>query len=599
VSESVTFPGIGGHVRRNRHTRHFRCASLDYSRHPQCEPAAPARRNAKAEQDDLLTLLAPMARITPALLRQARIEHPAGLSISAELAFWSDPRWGAAQRYREWRDGDRQREYLERLERDPHLKRLAEKLIQKHEKSMPLRLQIQQRQILLLPLGPEQGDYLRHLRAIMQELEPLERHFLDNWMALLEDRKGESAWLEELEPLYRQYYEQLPPDQQRDKAPPPQDEAEPWWLALRESAMGLSLDPAPQAAQPAQVSSARDRREIAVIEAKGSAVVRGYEGSKRFLKQALHPGESVGFTGSLTRLTIDTGGKVDTFEWFTRPPWASGIGRDRYGLFVEVEVKGVLFVLRWIPPGEFMMGSPPDEPERDDDEGPQHRVRFAQGFWLAETACTQALWQAVMGENPSEFKGEENPVENVSWNDAKRFIEMINSLHPGLELRLPSEAEWEYACRAGMTTRYWFGDEIDHSKANYNGKNEGTVPVKRYPRNPWGLYQMHGNVWEWCEDSWHSSYEGAPEDGQPWLTGGEQEAAVLRGGSWIYIGRFLRSAARNSAPRVDAGIFVDYLGFRLARGPELQSSQYRVAGAASGQPERGTSEADPKQRRRG
>ena len=279
--------------------------------------------------------------------------------------------------------------------------------------------------------------------------------------------------------------------------------------------------------------------------------------------------------------------------------WAESYGQDRYGLWQGVYIQDIEVRLRWIPPGEFLIGSPPDEPERFDNEGPQHRVRFEQGFWLAETACTQALWQAVMGENPSRFEGEENPVENVSWNEVKQFIERINAEYPELKLRLPSEAEWEYACRAGTTTRYWFGDGIDHSKANYERKNKGTVPVKRYPRNAWGLYQMHGNVWEWCEDVWHGNYKGAPEDGQPWLTGGNEEAAVLRGGSWFSRGGSLRSAYRTLAPRDDAGIIDDGNGFRLARGPERQPAQPGGAGAASGQPERGTSEADPTQRRRG
>ncbi|HFQ91284.1 MAG TPA: formylglycine-generating enzyme family protein, partial [Chromatiales bacterium] len=271
------------------------------------------------------------------------------------------------------------------------------------------------------------------------------------------------------------------------------------------------------------------------------------------------------------------------------PEWACEWGQDADGLYADFAVDGIHQRMRWIPPGEFLMGSPPDESQRDDNEGPQHRVRFEEGFWLADTACTQALWVTVMGVNPSRFKGDENPVESVSWNDARQLIEKINRLHPGLELRLPSESEWEYACRAGTTTRYWFGDEIDHSKANYGRKNKGTVPVKRYPRNPWGLYQMHGNVWEWCEDAWHSSYEGAPADGQPWKTRGDQEWAVLRGGSWIGNGGDLRSASRDHAPRDHAVIFVNR-GFRLARGPELKPAQPGGAGGASGQPERGTSE---------
>ena len=263
--------------------------------------------------------------------------------------------------------------------------------------------------------------------------------------------------------------------------------------------------------------------------------------------------------------------------------WAESYGQDRYGLWQGVYIEEIEVRFRWIPPGEFMMGSPPDEPERSDDESPQHRVRFVQGFWLAETACTQALWQAVMGENPSRFKGEENPVERVSWNDVKQFIERIDTQYPELELRLPSESEWEYACRAGTDTPFWFGSELTTDKANYNGDfpyvggakeeyREKTLPARYFKPNPWGLYQMHGNVWEWCEDAWHDNYAGAPEDGQPRLTGEDQEWAVLRGGSWFYHGRSLRSASRLRAPRDDAGILVNS-GFRLARGPERQPVQ--------------------------
>jgi len=294
-------------------------------------------------------------------------------------------------------------------------------------------------------------------------------------------------------------------------------------------------------------------------------------------------------------------------EQRAKPPWALTHGYDEHGRYADFAIDGIRQRMRWIPPGEFLMGSPPGEPERRENEGPQHRVRFEQGFWLAETACTQALWQAVMGENPSDFEGGENPVEMVSWNGAKQFIEKTNHLHPGLELRLPSEAEWEYACRAGTTTPFWFGSELTTDKANYDGNHpyadgpkgeyrEKTVPARHFQPNPWGLYQMHGNVWEWCEDRWHDNYEGAPEDGQPWQAGGGQELAVLRGGSWFNSGRSLRSAFRLFGRRVRR---LDGHGFRLARGPERQLVQPSGASAASAQPERGTSEADPKQRRRG
>jgi len=242
--------------------------------------------------------------------------------------------------------------------------------------------------------------------------------------------------------------------------------------------------------------------------------------------------------------------------------------------------------MRWIPPGEFMMGSPEDEPQRYDDEGPQHRVVFEQGYWLAETACTQELWQSVMKNVPSEFKDNpQNPVENVAWKDADKFSKIINKQLGDGAFRLPSEAEWEYACRAGTVTPFWWGNELSTDQANYNGKhpyNDGnkgeyrskTLPVKSFHPNPWGLYQMHGNVWEWCQDRWHDDYRDAPDNGEPWEEG-DSESRVCRGGSWFDHGRYLRSASRLH------DFFGDgYHGFRLARGPE--SSRQARAGEAVG-----------------
>jgi formylglycine-generating enzyme required for sulfatase activity len=160
------------------------------------------------------------------------------------------------------------------------------------------------------------------------------------------------------------------------------------------------------------------------------------------------------------------------------------------------------------------MGSPEDERGRDNDER-QHPVTLTRGFWLAETACTQAQWKAVMGDNPSRFQNEpksaQHPVEIVSWNDVAKFIKRLNRAVPGLEARLPTEAEWEYACRAGTATAFSFGDSITPEQVNYKGgrRNAGgakgeyrqrTVPVKSLAPNSWGLHEMHGNVWEWCSD---------------------------------------------------------------------------------------------------
>ena len=584
-------------------TRDFQCAFLEREHRLQRQQPAPGSRDAAAELEALKTLLAPMGRITPALLRQARILHPHGLSVSAEIDFWSLPGFGTALNFREWQDDGEQRSFLERLAHSPSLSRLAEQLMQEHEKSLPMRLQIQQKQafaaIRMVPLNDEQKRYLAHLHQTMHTLPPLERRFFANWMSRLEDRKGEAAWLADIEPLYRLYYEQLSPEQQRTREPPGHGKGPSWWIEVIETSEGVTVKPG----VPFERSTGPEGpgcRHIVTIPALGSVMVRCYQGRRRVRQQVLKPGEDFAFSGHLTRLTIDTGQKVETVDWPTCPSWARGIGRDRYGLFVEVTVQGVEFVMRWIPPGEFMMGSPGDEPERFNDEGPQHLVQFTHGFWLAETACTQALWQAVMGENPSEFKGDELPVENVSWTDAQKFIEQANRIHPGLALRLPSEAEWEYGCRAGTSMPFWFGTELITDRANYDGRSpyaDGkkgerrgkTVEVKRFQPNPWGLYQVHGNVWEWCADPWHDNYEGAPDDGRAWEKDGDSERAVLRGGSWFNLGRRLRSAFRGRDHRDFAGIIGDF-GFRLARGPESPGAA-GGRGRRGSQAERGTSAA--------
>jgi sulfatase modifying factor 1 len=258
-------------------------------------------------------------------------------------------------------------------------------------------------------------------------------------------------------------------------------------------------------------------------------------------------------------------------------PWACDWGEDRYGLWMAFRYRGVRQQLRWIMPGEFLMGSPASEAERRDNET-QHRVILTQGYWLADTACPQALWQAVLGDNPSRFKGEDRPVENVSWDDAQRFIERLNELIPGGGFRLPTEAEWEYACRAGTTTAFWFGDQITPEQVNYDGNNpyaggrkgkyrKETVAVKALPCNGWGLYQMHGNVWEWCQD-WYGEY---PLDTVVDPTGPERGGRrVLRVGSWISGGGRVRSAPRGDfVPSARS----DDFGFRLARGQTAQQDE--------------------------
>jgi formylglycine-generating enzyme required for sulfatase activity len=187
---------------------------------------------------------------------------------------------------------------------------------------------------------------------------------------------------------------------------------------------------------------------------------------------------------------------------------------------------GVTLDMVQIPSGTFMMGAPENEERRSDDEGPQHRVTVA-AFWMGKYPITQAQWQAIMGNNPARYKGDNRPVENVTWHDAVEFCQKLSE-KAGKEYRLPSEAEWEYACRAGTTTPFYFGDTITPDLANYDGnytyadgpkgvyRNE-TTDVGSFPPNAFGLYDMHGNVWEWCADLWHDSYNGAPTDGSAWL----------------------------------------------------------------------------------
>ena len=230
------------------------------------------------------------------------------------------------------------------------------------------------------------------------------------------------------------------------------------------------------------------------------------------------------------------------------------LGADlQFGLYLEVSIGTVTQRFRYIEPGEFTMGSPAIEAERNDTEGPQHVVRLTEGYWLAETACSQALWQAVTGGNPSHFKDDpQNPVENVSWGEVDDFLRRLEALLPGVKAELPTEAQWEYACRAGTKTAFSFGDAITPEQANYDGNfsydggpkgefRQKTVPVKTFAANPWGLYQMHGNVWEWCADG-RRTYDGAPQTDPRGPEGDAPRAQ--RGGSWYFGPGGLRSAYR-------------------------------------------------------
>jgi formylglycine-generating enzyme required for sulfatase activity len=226
---------------------------------------------------------------------------------------------------------------------------------------------------------------------------------------------------------------------------------------------------------------------------------------------------------------------------------------DEAGVFEVPLPGGVSMAFVRIPPGTFMMG--------DADENPIHQVTLTRGLWLAVTQTTQAQWQAVMGKNPSYFKGDPNlPVENVSWEDSVKFIRAIASAAPeGLEFDLPTEAEWEYACRADSTTAWSFGDDESDlgDYAWFDGNSGGkTHPVGTKLPNAWGLYDMHGNVWEWCQDR-YGPYKADPVRDPQGPRSGDSRA--LRGGSWGDDPRSTRSANRS---RYGPTIHSSYVGVR-------------------------------------
>jgi formylglycine-generating enzyme required for sulfatase activity len=232
-------------------------------------------------------------------------------------------------------------------------------------------------------------------------------------------------------------------------------------------------------------------------------------------------------------------------EIVCREARSTRIFRERVGITV--------LDLAPIPGGRFWMGSPDSEKDCSEDESPQHEVSVA-GFWMGQYAVTQAQYEAVMGENPSRFKGAHRPVEQVSWHKAVAFCNRL-SAQTGRRYRLPSEAEWEYACRGGTTTPFHYGETLSSEFANYDGnfpyqsepkgKYRGeTTEVGQFPPNGYGLYDMHGNVWEWCLDHWHDNYEGAPTDGSAWVRGGNNNRRVRRGGSWVSSLKSCRSASR-------------------------------------------------------
>jgi formylglycine-generating enzyme required for sulfatase activity/uncharacterized caspase-like protein len=247
--------------------------------------------------------------------------------------------------------------------------------------------------------------------------------------------------------------------------------------------------------------------------------------------------------------------------------------RQQAQYFAENLGNGTTLEMVQIPGGTFMMGSP--EGKGDNDERPQHSVTV-KPFFIGKFPITQAQYEAVMGNNPAtqydsdRFVAPDKPVVGVSWHDAIAFCERL-SQQTKTEYRLPSEAEWEYACRAGTETPFHFGETITTDLANYNGNytygsapkgeyRKKPTPVGSFPANAFGLFDMHGNVWEWCLDHWHENYQDAPTDGSAWIKGGDESLRLLRGGSWFNFPGSCRSAYRDWD---GADLRYDGFGFRV------------------------------------
>jgi formylglycine-generating enzyme required for sulfatase activity len=252
--------------------------------------------------------------------------------------------------------------------------------------------------------------------------------------------------------------------------------------------------------------------------------------------------------------------------------------RGRAEFFRENLGNGVVLEMVAIPGGNFLMGSPESEPERVSWESPQHTVTI-QPFFMGKFPVTQSQWKAVsdfpkvnidLNPEPSNFKGANRPVEQVSWDDAIEFCARL-SKKTEKTYRLPSEAEWEYACRAGTTTPFYFGETITTDLANYDGNyaygsapkgeyRKQTTDVGKFPANRFGLFDMHGNIWEWCQDEWHENYNGAPKNGSAWLIDNDNQNRLLRGGSWSRSPRYCRSALHYCVARGRRNF---YVGFRV------------------------------------
>lgn len=607
--------------------------------------------------EELLDLLAPARRVSPALLRVARFLQPSRSDVGVEWEAWfHSAGWRSVDAFG-FRPGPEQVERLRRRSRSAGAVARAATAIDRwiqvdHDAHGPALAREAAARVALSSPGPggDPESFGRYLARVLDRLrEQVGSGVLRSGFRRVDDL---ARWIHEMVPA-------LTPEM---RAHPSIREPLAQCLALAdllehagdtELASGIDLEAyaAESRAAPFRPGAWAHRWEIGVVsDSQGMAarivgraeVEPGASGFRSLASLTVGPGSLIveGAGWVTRRFEIEQGdGCIElplqtpvplgirsrwdrlTVERFSRPGWARRVWQDRFGLAAEFVIGEVPFVLRWIPPGRFLMGSPEDEPGRHEDEGPQDEVTIGRGFWMGETPVTQAQWRAVVEATnwgvsagqlldpaPSHFRGPaELPVEKVSWIDCQRFCLRLNALlGEGPGFGLPSEAHWEYACRAGTSTALytgpltlrgvndgpeldaiaWYGgnsgqdlevenpwDSSEWPKKQRTHTKAGTHRVKRKQPNAWGLYDMIGNVWEWCGDRW---LEGAyrlrevhTQDAP--LESEEVEAGfVSRGGSWDCSARRCRAAIRLVR---HPGFCWDGQGFRLAAGQEFLAAE--------------------------
>lgn len=542
----------------------------------------------------LITLLAPATRIEIGLIRALRLAlNQQGHTLPAEVEaqVWQHPFIQHQSTVAATPDTQLRKQYLKSFEQqDEALRQLALDVIGRwHRQSDEFTEHVWYEEITslgeasrcLIP-GQDIASANRYFQQLAADLELGDRRLVDTntryWFSQVETRLPDSATLlPEVGAALQLISSNLHRHQSGSRSPlrinpqdlPPSDQPE-RIVGIYQQADRLWLRSYQPFSDPPRnhslIGILSARREEIVITNQGDS-----SGETLHLRSKDEQPVSTRSLNSGSPLIIRSDMETLLLGTMQRPAWAKNAGRDRYGLFADLVFKGIVQRFRWIPPGQFWMGSPDDEHARADNED-YHVVKLTKGFWLADTVVTQALWKRVMGENRSHFKGEERPVDSVSWEDAQTFIAKLNSTTKSLAARLPREAEWEYACRAGTLTPFSFGEQITPAQVNYDGnypyrgEEEGqyrkkTVIVKSLPANSWGLYEMHGNVWEWCEDYWQARLgEVAVRDP---IGPGDGSYRVIRGGSWFHDGGDVRSACRY---RDSPGYGNHFDGFRLALG---------------------------------